>query len=127
MKKLMTVLALGAAMGFPCVAGAMDASEKPLKGKISSIKPDDDKKSTDLVITKGKNKEEVTIVADDTATITVDGQAAKIADLVVGEVVTVSPATGKPTTIAATHGGKKKKDAGAAATPPPATPAPDAK
>ena len=125
MKKLMTVLALGAAMGFSGVAGAKDASDKPLKGKISSIKPDDDKKSTDLVVVHGKNKDEVTIVADDSATVTVDGQAAKLADLVVGEVVTVTPATGKPTAIAATHG-KKKKDA-AAATPPPATPAPDAK
>jgi len=118
MKKLMTVLALGAAMSFGAVAGAKDASEKPLKGKITSIKPDDDKKSMDFVIVKGKNKDEVTFVADDSATITVDGAAAKLADLTVGEVVTVTPATGKPTSIAAVHGGKKKKDTAAATTAP---------
>jgi hypothetical protein len=127
MKKLMTVLALGAAMGFAGVAGAKDASDKPLKGKITSIKPDDDKKSTDLVVVHGKTKDEVTIVADDSATVTVDGNAAKLADLVVGEVVTVTPATGKPTTIVAMHAKKKKDAAAAAPAPTPAAPAPDAK
>jgi hypothetical protein len=113
MKKLMTVLALGAAMSFGAIAGAKDASDKPVKGKISSIKPDDDKKSTDVVIVKGKNKEEITVVADDSTTVTVDGAAAKLADLTVGETVTVTPATGKATSIAAVHA--KKKDAAAPA------------
>ena len=116
MKKLMMVVALGAAMGFGGVAGAKDASDKPLKGKITSIKPDDDKKSMDFVIVKGKNKDEITFVADDSATVTVDGTAAKLADLVVGEVVTVTPATGKPTAIAAIHA-RKKKDAAATTAP----------
>ena len=105
MKKLLTVLALGAAMGFTGVVNA--AADKPLKGKISNIKPDDDKKSTDIVVVHGKNKEEVTVVADDSATVTVDGAAAKLSDLTVGESVTITPATGKPTSIAAVKGKKK--------------------
>ena len=125
MKKLMTVLALGAAMSFGAVAGAKDASDKPLKGKISSIKPDDDKKSTDFVVVHGKNKDEVTVVADDSTTVTVDGNPAKLADLVVGEAVTITPSTGKATSIAAIHA--KKKNAAASAAPAPSTPAPDAK
>ncbi len=114
MNKLMTVLALGVAMSLGAVAGAKDASQKPLKGKITSIKPDDDKKSVDFMITQSKTKEQITIVADDTTAVTVDGMAAKLSDLTVGETVSVTPATGKPSSIVATH---KKKKATAAATP----------
>lgn len=118
MKKLMTALALGAAMSFGVVSGAKAATEKPLKGKITSIKPDDDKKSLDFVIVHGKNKDEVTFVADDSATVTVDGAAAKLTDLTVGETVTVTPATGKPTSIAAVHPKKKNATASASTTSP---------
>jgi hypothetical protein len=117
MKNLMTVLALGAAMTLGAVSGAKAAAaDKPLKGKITSIKPDDDKKSMDFVVVKGKNKDEITFVADDSATVTVDGATAKLADLTVGEYVTVTPASGKPTSIVALT--KRQKKTPAATTAP---------
>lgn len=127
MNKWTTVLALAAVLAFAGVAEAAKAnkpankttankatkakSDKPLHGQISGISADKDKGVTSITVSTGTKKkadQTVTITADAGTTVTIDGQSGKLADLKSGEYVTVSPATGKATTIAASTTGKTK-------------------
>ncbi len=90
------------------------AADKPLKGKIVSVTPEKDKPETlDIVVSTGgkQNAHEVTIMADAGMKVSIDGADKKASDLAAGEYVTVTPATGTPTSIEATTGHKKKGDA----------------
>jgi hypothetical protein len=87
-------------------AKADKASKKALKGSV--VKVD----GTKLVISAGKKSDpkEVTVETDDKTVITVDGTAAKLADLKPGQKVTISPDSGTATKIEATAPkGKKAK------------------
>jgi hypothetical protein len=85
-------------------AKAEKAAKKPLKGSV--VKVD----GTKLVISAGKKSDpkEVTIETDDKTVITVDGTAAKLADLKAGQKVTISPESGTATKIEATAPKAKK-------------------
>lgn len=85
-------------------AKAEKASKKGLKGSV--VKVD----GTKLVISAGKKSDpkEVTVETDDKTVITVDGTAAKLADLKPGQKVTISPDTGTATKIEATAPKAKK-------------------
>ena len=113
--KLLAVFAV-AVMSFSAVP-AMAADDKPatpekadkpakkgLKGSV--VKVD----GTKLVISAGKKSDpkEVTVETDDKTVITVDGAAAKLADLKPGQKVTISPDSGTATKIEATAPKRKK-------------------
>jgi hypothetical protein len=85
-------------------AKADKASKKALKGSV--VKVD----GTKLVISAGKKSDpkEVTVETDDNTVITVDGAAAKLADLKPGQKVTISPDSGTATKIEATAPKAKK-------------------
>src|SRR4051812_7312548 len=80
------------------------AAKKPLKGSV--VKVD----GTKLVISAGKKSDpkEMTIETDDKTVITVDGTAAKLADLKPGQKVTISPESGTATKIEAAAPKAKK-------------------
>jgi hypothetical protein len=126
MKNLKTVLAFALALGIAGIAHAGKKAEsataadakpaaekaekgekkakaaKAVKGKV--VKVDGDK----LVIAKGKNAEEVTITTDANTKITIEGKAAKLADLQAGQMVSVSPADGTATEIVVAAPKKEK-------------------
>jgi len=85
-------------------AKAEKASKKGLKGSV--VKVD----GTKLVISAGKKSDpkEVTVETDDKTVITVDGAAAKLADLKPGQKVTISPDAGTATKIEAAAPKAKK-------------------
>ncbi len=120
MKTWMKATAVVALMGIAGFAQGKDktaAADKPLTGKITSITPEKDKPETlDIVVTSGgkKNPHDVTVTADASMKVTINGEDKKASDLVVGEVVIVKPATGAPTSIEAKTGHKKKADPAAA-------------
>jgi len=116
------VLVFVAVMSFAGVAEAAKANkpgnkttankakaDKPLRGQITGISSVEGVTSI-FVSTGGKKKagQTVTITADNSTTVTIDGQSGKLADLKSGEYVTVSPAAGKATTIAASTTGTSK-------------------
>ena len=108
-KALALVLVLG-------LVGIAQAKDKPLKGKISSVAAD----GLSFQITTHKDPTPVTVTADTSTTVSIDGVAGKkISDLTAGLYVTVTPSTGTALTVEAFTKKPAKPGAG---TPPPATP-----
>ncbi len=113
MKRWITVAALVAAFG---LASGVQAKEKKAKGshaKITSIAPDaNDKTLTDIVVTVGgkKNPQQVTVTANKDTVVTIDGKAAQLSDIAVGQRVTLSPSTGLVQSLAVTTHTHKKKN-----------------
>ena len=121
MKRWITVAALVATFG---LVSGVQAKEKKAKGshaKITSIAPDaNDKTLTDIVVTVGgkKNPQQVTVTANKDTVVTIDGKAAQLSDIAVGQRVTLSPSTGLVQTLAVvtqTHKKKKNNDTTTAA------------
>jgi len=87
------------------VAGPLWAADQPtpapekLTGAICKID------GAKISVKSAKDKAVVEVATDDQTSVTLDGKAAKVADLKVGMNVTVTPATGTATNIVAKKAG----------------------
>ncbi len=102
MKRLMQLVAVVAVLVYVGAALAEEKIPKHLQGALVSITidPVDSTKAT-LVVGKEKKVE---ITADSSTKITLDGKAAKLDDLKVGDLLSVTPATGLAKKIEAKTG-----------------------
>lgn len=102
MNKMVAVMLAGAmVLGLVSIVTAADnggqAAHKGLRGKIVKV----DGVNVTVSTGRGDKAKEVVVVTDDKTVVTVDGVAAKVADLKEGMYVKVAPATGTATEIKA--------------------------
>jgi hypothetical protein len=123
--KMMAALALAVIVGAynanaadpakPDAPAKPDKPAKPAKAKKDQIKGSVVKvDGSTVVISAGKKTEakEVTIATDEKTVVTIEGKAAKLADLKPGQKVTITPETGTALTIEVpAPKAKKDKDA----------------
>jgi hypothetical protein len=104
MKIWMTALVLLLMVGLTGVAEAAK-KEKAVKGQISAID------GAKITVTTGgkKNPATVDVTTDDKTMVTRDGKDAKVADLKVGDYVSITPDTGTAEKITASTTKPEKK------------------
>lgn len=106
--KLWTTLVILAVMA--SLTGIAEAKKpKETAGLVGQVTAIDGIK---LTVSSGKKKKKAVtqdVTCDDKTTVTRDGQAAKLADLKVGDYVTITPADGTPTSVTATTTAPSKK------------------
>ncbi len=116
MKRWMTLAALLAVFGLVSVSEAKEKGTHAPHGKIVSVSPDSaDPTTMSIVVSVGgkKNPHDVTVTANKTTVVTVDGQAAQLSDLKAGEFVMLASESGlqdKLDVSTKPHHAKAKKD-----------------
>jgi hypothetical protein len=96
--------------------GKKKSNTEMLSGTIASVSADKDKPqhvTLSLSLGKGKKAKTETVLADESTSVTINGQVAKASELKEGEKITVNSGAGTAKSITATDGKGKKGDKGA--------------
>lgn len=104
MKNTIKLFAIIAALSLTCAVMAQDATTKPaaaLRGKVTKV--------DGMVITVTSKAGETAVTTDANTSFTLDGEPATLADVKVGEKLTVTPSTGVASEVKLVSAKKKKK------------------